>query len=150
MGRRKREGATDWAPRFLQVLTGTARAPGGSITRACRAANVCRTTFYNRKSEDEVFRTAVAEALEEACDLLEEEARRRAMKCSDTLMIFLLKAHRPEKYRERFDVCSHTGVTLEVVEEIVEARGGPPEAAPAFLGSTGAKPKLPGGREPWA
>jgi hypothetical protein len=121
--------ATDWTQRFLKVLTGTARAPGGSITRACRAAGVCRASFYNRRNEDEAFRAAVETALEEACDALEDEARRRAMKCSDTLMIFLLKAHRPEKYRERYDVRTAVGVTLEVVEEIVEAAGGPAEAA---------------------
>jgi hypothetical protein len=131
MAREKRRatGATDWAVRFLKVLTGTARAPGGSITRACRAAGICRTTFYHRRNEDETFRAAVLEALEEACDLLEDEARRRAMKCSDVLLIFLLKAHRPEKFRERFDVRTSVGVQLEIVEEIVEAGKGPPQAA---------------------
>ena len=32
--------------------------------------------------------------------MLEKEAWRRALKQSDTLLIFLLKAHRPQKYRE--------------------------------------------------
>ena len=32
--------------------------------------------------------------------LLEAEARRRALSVSDTLLMFLLEAHRPERYRE--------------------------------------------------
>jgi hypothetical protein len=32
-------------------------------------------------------------------DLLEDEARRRAIAVSDLLLIFLLKHHRPECYR---------------------------------------------------
>ncbi len=34
---------------------------------------------------------------------LEIEAIRRAKKNSDTLLIFLLKGHMPQKYRERFE-----------------------------------------------
>lgn len=41
---------------------------------------------------------------------------------SDTLMIFLLKAHRPEKYRDRHQV-EHTGnVVIEVAETVVRTR----------------------------
>jgi hypothetical protein len=40
------------------------------------------------------------EALEDACDILEAEAWKRARDKSDLLLIFLLKAHRPAKYRE--------------------------------------------------
>ena len=39
--------------------------------------------------------------LEDACDLLEEEARRQAMKDSHTLLISLLKPYRPAKCPER-------------------------------------------------
>jgi hypothetical protein len=70
-----------------------------------------------RKSEG--YKKAFEDAAEEAADLLETEARRRALegveepvfyqgqqcgtvhKYSDTLLIFLLKGCRPEKYVER-------------------------------------------------
>lgn len=43
--------------------------------------------------------------MEEAADVLEAEARRRAtVGGSDVLLIFLLKGARPEKYRDRYEV----------------------------------------------
>ncbi len=69
--------------------------------------------------EDPEYAAAFTEAQEEAADRLEEEARRRAVegvdepvfykgkKCgairrySDSLLIFLLKGVRPEKFKER-------------------------------------------------
>jgi hypothetical protein len=42
--------------------------------------------------------------MQDACDILEGHARARAIASSDTLLIFLLKAHRPEVYRERIDI----------------------------------------------
>ena len=40
--------------------------------------------------------------------MLEAVARKRAIIGSDVLLIFLLKGHRPEKYRERYQV-EHAG-----------------------------------------
>ena len=71
------------------------------------------------------FRRLWEEALEQAMDLLEGEARRRATGVkrdvwyagekvgsesvySDTLLIFLLKAHRPAKFRDNVKV-EHPG-----------------------------------------
>ena len=45
--------------------------------------------------------------LEDAVDLLEEEARRRALAGSDLLLIFLLKAHRPQMYRGVINIEHH-------------------------------------------
>ena len=77
--------------------------------------------MYHYRQTDEEFGAAWDEALEEGTDRLEDEARRRAVEgCeenvyyqgkiidtkrnySDTLLIFLLKGRRPEKYRERFE-----------------------------------------------
>ena len=99
---------------FLQTLRDTA-----NVSAAARAANVNRRTVYVWRDETPEFAADWDEALEEATDTLEAEARRRALKgvakpvfykgeaCgtvqeySDTLMTLLLKAHRPEKYKER-------------------------------------------------
>ena len=64
---------------------------------------------------------------------LEATARRRAIEGSDALLIFLLKAHRPERYRETVDVhvdlrreaerlAPKYGLDVEVVLERLEAR----------------------------
>ncbi|CAB4149752.1 hypothetical protein UFOVP555_26 [uncultured Caudovirales phage] len=102
---------------FLDELRDTA-----NVTLAARAAGVTPGTAYKHKREDVLFAERWEEALGEAVDMLEHEAHRRAFKgneepvfykgdeCgyvtkySDTLAMFLLKAHRPDKYRERSEV----------------------------------------------
>lgn len=116
-----------WAKAFLAVL-----AESGNIRLSCQAADIDRSTAYRLRTSDETFLTEWEQAQEEAADLLEQEARRRAhdgwdepvfgsmgqgqgsgeigmvRKYSDTLLIFLLKGAKPEKYRERADV-RHSG-----------------------------------------
>ena len=47
--------------------------------------------------------------MEDACDILEATAGRRAVKeGSDRLLMFLLKAHRREKYSDRTEI-QHSG-----------------------------------------
>jgi hypothetical protein len=96
---------------------------------------VPRQTFYDRRDSDPAFALAVRLALADGCDLMEGEARRRAVEglvrkkftkggdpimdpatgeqyvereYSDTLLIFLLKAHAPEKFRDNVKH-EHTG-----------------------------------------
>jgi hypothetical protein len=108
------------------------------MTRAAEAARISRRSAWGWLQRDARFADAFRDAGEQAADLLETEARRRAIegieepviwqgqlatvpdpnggppipltirKYSDTLLIFLLKGARPEKYRERYDF-QHTG-----------------------------------------
>jgi hypothetical protein len=89
----------DWQPRFLRTLAAT-----GNVSLACQAAKVGRTRAYEARQRDEDFAVAWHEALEDACDELESEARRRALAGSDQLLMFLLRSHRPERYRENYRV----------------------------------------------
>jgi hypothetical protein len=118
--RTPKKAPQDWAPAFLEEL---ARCGNVSAT----AVKVGRRTVYDRRSTDPVFAAAMKEALDVAVEFMEAEARRRAVdgtlrpvyqggelvghvrEYSDVLLIFLLKAHRPEKYRDRAAV-EHTGV----------------------------------------
>lgn len=102
--------------RFIDEL-----AKSGNVTMSCHTIDAARSMVYRWRDEDSAFRAAWDEALEEATDLLEAEAHRRAYagyeepvfyqgaecglvrKYSDTLLIFILKGLRPEKYRERSD-----------------------------------------------
>lgn len=85
--------------RLLAVLR-----TGGSVTAACRAEGVHRSTFYAWRLADPEFAAQADDAIEAGTDRLEDVAQERAETSSDLLLIFLLKARRPGKYRERYVV----------------------------------------------
>ena len=72
-----------------------------NVTKACELVDIARATFYGWLRDDPEFKAAYEAAREEAIQVLEDEAIRRAtIGGSDTLLIFLLKAARPQKYRD--------------------------------------------------
>ena len=95
------EGLTASQERFL-----TAYALGGSISAAARACEISRANPYRWRESSEIFEQALAIAKEYGVQHLEDWALARAMDTmnpSDRLTEFLLKAARPEVYRERVD-----------------------------------------------
>jgi hypothetical protein len=100
--------------RFLEAY-----AAAGTITEAAEIAAIGRRCHYRWMDADPEYAKAFVSATEQAADRLEQEARRRAIegttepvwyrgqkvgavqKYSDTLLIFLLKGCRPEKYADR-------------------------------------------------
>lgn len=94
-------------------------AKTGNVTLAADACGVARATVYNHRSSDPAFARAWDEALDEATDALEAEARRRALegfevpvfykgeecgiirKYSDGLLMLLLKAYRPGRFKDK-------------------------------------------------
>jgi len=116
----------DWRPAFLEKL-----AEHGNITAAAKAAVVDRKTIYKHRANDPKFAEAWDDAIDTAIDRLEMELLKRAAVGekrvrtetvtdadgkvvstkrieetvkSDTLLIFQLKALRPEKYRDNFNL----------------------------------------------
>lgn len=99
--------------KFLEILKQT-----GNVSEAARSVGIGRRLWYLCKNSDEKFAEEWESAVEIGTDALEAEARRRAYKgvlepvfykgekCghirrySDTLLIFLLKGARPEKYAD--------------------------------------------------
>ena len=73
----------------------------GSVSRACKAAEINRSTHYEWLESDPEYVQAFDEAKENCGEELEAVARERAVKGSDTLLIFLLKGCMPEKYKDR-------------------------------------------------
>lgn len=91
-----------------------------SIMKACRLSKMPRRTIYDWFKTDAAFKAKYDEAAIEAIGTLEDEAVRRAhegvnkpifqggkkvgtvKEYSDTLLIILLKARAPEKYKDRF------------------------------------------------
>ena len=90
----------------------------GNVSRATKLAKIGRQSVYNWLDSDPEFKKGFQDANVQACDALELEARRRAVKgtlkpvyqggvqvgtireYSDTLLIFLMKGAMPDKYRE--------------------------------------------------
>lgn len=107
---------------FLEALD-----EGAGVSDACRIAGIARRSVYEWRAGDPEFRTAWDKAIERSADSLEAEAVRRARdgvdepvfykgeacgvvrKYSDTLLIFMLKARRPERFRENVMVSADDG-----------------------------------------
>ena len=74
----------------------------GNVRAACKAANVSRSTVYYWRHKYRWFELAWDAAMEDACDILEGVAwERSTVGQSDRLLMFLLKAHRPDRFAER-------------------------------------------------
>jgi hypothetical protein len=120
----------DWRPKFLKAFAET-----GTVIEAAKKAGVGRRTVYDERQRNETFALKWAEIEEWTTEEMEQEARRRAVlgveepvfykgelvshvsKYSDTLLIFLLKARKPEVYRENVRV-EHGGSVNVKVEEL--------------------------------
>jgi hypothetical protein len=85
------------------------------VSYAARLAKVSRRNVYEQRERFPEFAAAWDDAIAEGIEMLEAEAHSRARRVSDTLMIFLLKAHKPQMYRERLDI-THGGETVLKVE----------------------------------
>jgi hypothetical protein len=90
-----KKGRRDWKPAFLDCLQKTC-----SVSASASASGVERSTVYRARTRDERFAAAWDEAIEAGVEMLELALRRMAFAGNVTAAIFLLKAHRPEKYRE--------------------------------------------------
>lgn len=98
-----------------------------NVARCARAVGVSRQTPYDARESDPVFAAEWDAVKEEFSDKLETEGFRRAhdgtlkpvfqggakvgqvREYSDTLLIFLLKGNRPEKYRDRHELSGPNG-----------------------------------------
>lgn len=89
------------------------------MSAACRAAKISRSAYYDWYTNDPDFAARVNDAIEDGTDKLEDSAARQAMQGNSALMSLLLKARRPEKYKDR-TANEHTGkdgepLTIKVV-----------------------------------
>ena len=125
---------------FLEDL-----ANHGNVTQACETIGVGRVAIYKWRNEDPEFMADWEAALELGTDALEDEAVRRGRdgvlrpvyqggaevgavrEYSDTLLIFMLKARRPDKFKDRVqsDVTVTAAFTdvLKQADEIRRSRG---------------------------
>jgi hypothetical protein len=124
-----------------------AYAASGTINRAAIAADINRGSHLVWLRDDDAYATAFAQAKEIAADRLEDEARRRAVEGElepvyqggrlvgwkrvkdTTLLIFLLKGMRPEKYREHFEHSGPGGGPIPITSVKFGGRYAPPPPA---------------------
>jgi hypothetical protein len=103
--------------RFLAQLAKT-----GNVSQACKAARVGRKHVYTVRQQDPEFADRWLDAIDQAADGLEQEAYRRAVlgwdeevytntgyqgtvhKFDSSLLQLMLKASKPEKYRENIKI----------------------------------------------
>jgi len=109
-----------------------------NLSHAAQLVGVLPATVREHMRQHPDFAAEVEEALADGADAIEGEAMRRAvdgtkkviayqgqitdsyMEVSDSLLTTILKAHKPEKYRERSEVV-HAG-SMEIATRLVAAR----------------------------
>jgi len=125
--------------RFIEQLRQTA-----NVSEAARSIDFSRQRMYDIRDSDEAFALEWDGAVQEAIDALEREAWRRAVEgtdkpvtyqgeitdtfkeYSDRMLELLLRAHRPEKYKERRELSGPDGGPIqfrEVQRRIVDPDG---------------------------
>lgn len=137
--------ATKSTPKKREKFLGSLRE-AGNVTLAAEAVGVDRSTVYKWRKQDAEFSAQWDDAVEEAADRLEAEARRRAYegvdepvfyhgeacgvvrKYSDSLMMFLLRGVRPEKYRENVNLQGSVTLKHGLADRLKKARRAAAEA----------------------
>lgn len=124
----------------------------GTVGGAAAAAGIDRHTHARWLAANLEYAEAFAAAKDEFVEVLEVEARRRAAdgtlepvffkgeqcgeirKYSDTLMIFLLKANRPDKYRDEVRIITESEIDAELHRLEAALGAGRPslEGSPAY------------------
>jgi hypothetical protein len=115
--KKRRDWKIAWLQAFERELT---------VSAACKAAKVGRTTAYDARQTDAAFAQAWDDLEAQTTDTMEREGYRRGVEgvdrdvyhqgevvgkerqFSDTLLIFMLKARKPEVYRDNARI-EHTG-----------------------------------------
>jgi hypothetical protein len=128
---------------FLEALQNTA-----NVSASCQIAGLPRSCVYDWRAADPEFAADWAAAIELGCDALEDEAVRRGCEgylkpvfhrgkevgaireYSDTLLIFMLKARRPAKFRDNYVAPQNGGndKTIVITGGLPESEAGPPLA----------------------
>lgn len=145
-----------WMPAFIAALRDT-----GVVRHAYEAAGMGRTVVYDARKKNPEFAKAWDDAVQDAADLLEMEAIRRAhhgvkkpviyqgklcgawvkdgqvveegtpgammiplsvTEYSDTLLIFMLKGIRPEKFKDHSPITEAMASMVKVISNVDTAK----------------------------
>jgi hypothetical protein len=109
-------------------------AAGWSVHSATRRAGIGYRSYYDWRDDDPTFRAEADAAMEASTDLLEDEARRRALDQSDLLLIFLLRSRRPAIYNRKQTIAVGGDLDKPV---LVHQTGNPDEVVHFFMPPNG-------------
>jgi hypothetical protein len=126
-----------WKRLFLDAFR-----ESGIISQALMISGVSRGQLRSGLDKDPEFLEAFHDAKADAIDSLETEAVRRAKDGSDQLLMFLLKSHRPEVYRENHKIeisghleVDHRSTLMEKLTTMAEALQAGSEKSSGMIGS---------------
>jgi Homeodomain-like domain len=103
---------------------------GHTLAQVKDALGINRVTLYRWRQHDPAFAQAYSDAMEAGTDLIEQEARRRAVEgydrpvfqrgelaglervYSDMLLALLLRGRRPEVFRENTNKAASTSISI--------------------------------------
>ena len=123
---RRPAGSKPWKPKFLRAI-----AEGYTVAHAAKIAGVHDRIPYHARKKDKKFREEWHKAAQIGTALLEYEAQRRAYhgvdkpvyykgevcgsvkEYSDSMLIFLLKARKPEVYRDSHENSGNVNVSVQ-------------------------------------
>jgi hypothetical protein len=106
---------SDWKPKFLEAL-----AAGMSVSQAAKTAGVNRKNLNLARKADKAFSEEWGAALESGTDALEAVAVERAKSYSDQLLMFMLKARRPDVYGDKQKLEISRGVDFKEARDELE------------------------------
>ena len=86
-----------------------------TVTDACKIVGISQKNAYNARHKDEEFAAGWKAVEESIGDMLEKEAIKRGLAKSDTLLIFLLKGNKPDKYKDRIDTNVSADIRVEIM-----------------------------------
>lgn len=147
-----------WTPDHMKAVA-EAYAQLGNVSDAARVAGVSRANVYDWMNASDTFRQMMLDAREQAADRLERAAVERAVagvqepvyyrgevvghtrKYSDQILMFLLRAARPEKFRDRTTIRTEGAadqVPLHLQEQADALRAAGYDVRPADDAAAGA------------
>ena len=131
---RQRRPLSSWRDSYLDAFKETC-----NVTYSCKAAGISPQTLYRAQKKSGAFKAQCEDAREQAVDRLEEEAWKRATEGnSDKVLIFLLEAHRPQRYgrRQKVELTGSGGGPIQLdqaaAREQMRALSSDPEAMAAM------------------
>ena len=104
-----------WEKKFLELYKAT-----GNVSLSAYGSGTARSNVYARREDSPEFAARMDAAHIEAVETLEAEAWNRARKTSDVLLIFLLKALKPQMYRENIKVTLEYNLSAEQINRIAQ------------------------------
>lgn len=97
----------------------------GTVYHAAKAAGIGRKTAYRWRDASPTFAAEWDDAKEDTVEILEDSMFQRAVKGDTVAGIFLLKAMRPDKYRDKpptiIDVNAQSGAQIYLPERKSDA-----------------------------